>query len=167
MAVTASLRVNFDATQTGANDLGALTFQPKLNKLVSLASGVSAGQADVIWADTRTIAASSTDDMDLAGALTSAFGASIAMAKIVAVIVQAATTNTNDVVIGAGTNAVGLFGGTNGTVSVKPGGIFVLAAPAVAGQAGVTAGTADILRAANSGAGTSVEFSIIVVGRSA
>ena len=49
--------------------------------------------------------------------------------------------------------------------AVKPGGVFLWAAPS--GGLTVTGGTGDILQVANSGSGTGVTYSIVIVGASA
>lgn len=167
MPLTSNLRVIFGANQTGANDFGGPTFTPLLDKAMAFANGTGANQADIVFADSRTLAASATEDLDLAGVLADAFGATITAAELVAVIVYADPTNTNDVVIGAALQPVALFGGTAGTIAVRPGGIFVIAAPNAAGQLTVGAGATDDLKIANSGAGTAVTYQIIVLARSA
>lgn len=167
MALTAELSVKFSGRQTSANDLGTPVYKPLLEALLSFTSGVGANQADLVFADTREIAASSSEDLDLAGVLADAFGATITMAEVVGVIVAAAAGNTNNVVVGDATSPVPLFGGTNPTVAVKPGGIFVLFAPNAAGQFTVGAGSTDDLKVANSGSGTPVTYTIVVLGRSA
>ncbi|WP_292326440.1 hypothetical protein, partial [Mesorhizobium sp.] len=62
---------------------------------------------------------------------------------------------------------VPLFGGTNPTLSIKPGGMFMIVAPNASGQFAVGAGSTDKLKVANSGGTTGVTYSILVVGRSA
>lgn len=167
MAMTAELRVKLTARQTSALDLGTASADITAEKVIALTNGVTADKADLIWSDQRTLAASATEDLDLAGALADAFGATIAMAKVVAIYVEAAAGNTNNVVIGAATNAIPLFGGTNGTFAVKPGGVFLAAAPNGAGLLSVGAGSTDVLKVANSSSGTSVTYKIVVIGRSA
>lgn len=167
MSLTAKLLVEFTADQEGSNDFGGPSFEPKLRRLMNFASGVGADQADIVFVDERTLAASATEDLDLAGVLTDAFGATIAAAEVVGLIVEADAANTNNVVVGDATAPVPLFGGTNPTVAVKPGGIFVLFAPNAAGQFTVGAGATDDLKIANSSSGTSVIYRIAVLARSA
>lgn len=153
----------------GANDLA----RPKqeLNQRVSLAftDGTGASQCDEVFLDTRTIAASGSDSLDLAGGLANAFGETITFAEIVAILVRAAPGNTNDVVVGgAGSNTfAGPFADAGDKIKVGPGGVFLIAAPGAAGIGGVTASTGDILQIANGGSGTSVTYDIVIVGRTA
>jgi len=168
MPLTTSLRAILNATQTGANDFGGPTFAPMIDKLIPLTSGVAANQADIIWADERTLAASATENLDLAGALTDAFGATVTAVKLKAVLVIAADANTNDVLVGgAASNAVPIFGDVTDIAKAKPGGFVYLAAPGLAGLCTVTASTGDILKIANSSSGTSVTYKIAIVAASA
>lgn len=167
MALTSEARIKLSASQTGTADLGTPRFSPIHEFIAAFASGTGANQADLYWSDTRTLAASATEDLDLAGSLTDAFGATITMAEVVAIMVTAASGNTNNVVLGDATSPVALFGGTNPTISVKPGGAFIIIAPNAAGQFTVGAGTTDDLKVANSSSGTGVTYTISVLGRSA
>lgn len=167
MALTSKVRVGVDATQTGTIDLGGKSSSASLNYSVSFTDGVAAGKADRVWQDTRTIAASGTDDIDLSGPLLDAFGSADVFAKVKTIVVSAAAGNTNNVVVGGAASAQfgSIFGDVTDKVVVRPGGVFALSVGAadLNGYA-VTATTADILRVANSGAGTSVTYDIIVIG---
>jgi hypothetical protein len=162
-----SLSVNFAATLNNQLDFQLATAPITYAAALGMSTGTGASQADRIFADQRTIAASGTDDLDLAGVLVDALGATITMARIRALIVKAAAANTNNVVMGVGTNPITtILGGTTPTLNIRPGGLLVLAAPDAVGYA-VTAATADILRFANSGAGTGVTYDIVIIGASA
>lgn len=78
MSLTSELRVKFKATETGSNDLAAQRYVPELEKVLQFTDGTTANKADLVWADTRTIAASGSEDLDLAGELTTAFGDTLA-----------------------------------------------------------------------------------------
>ena len=168
MPVTTEIRAIFSANQTVTLDLGGPASAPiLLDKTYPFSSGTGANQADLVWQDTRTLAASATEDLDLAGVLADAFGATITAAELVAIMVTADAANTNDVVLGAATQPIPLFGGTLGTFAVKPGGMFLSVAPGGAGQLTVGAGATDDLKVANSSSGTAVTYSIIVLARTA
>lgn len=135
---------------------------------VNLDNGTGANQADRIYVDTNTLTASSTTDIDLAGSLTDSLGGSAVFARVKAIFLRAAAGNTNNVVIGgaAATQFVGPFGAATHTIAVRPGGLFAIIAPdAVAWTVG--AGASDFLRIANSAAGTSVSYDLMIVGASA
>jgi hypothetical protein len=131
-------------------------------------TGTGASQADRIFHDQRTIIASGTDDLDLAGVLTDVFGVTVTFARIRGLIVAAASTNTNNVIIGNATSNgfITWVGAAAHTVTVRPGGFLALTATDATSYA-VTAATGDILRIANSGAGTSVVYDIVLIGASA
>lgn len=167
MSLTSKIVLELSAVQMGSNDFGGPEFTPLMRKALTFASGVGANQADLLFADTRTLAASATEDLDLAGVLTDAFGAVITAAELVAIFVFADAANTNNVVIGDATSPIPLFGGTNPTFAVKPGGWFCVGAPNAAGLLTVGAGSTDDLKIANSGSGTGVTYAIAVLARSA
>jgi hypothetical protein len=134
---------------------------------------VLAGMADRVWTTQVTaLAASGTQDFDLAGALADPFGSTsgAVFARVKALIVAAGSANTNTVVVGnaAATAWVGPFGASTHTIAVKPGGALCLfTGPADLTGYAVTAGSADVLRITNGGAGTTVAFDIAVIGCSA
>lgn len=169
MALTSRLSVAVTADQTSAQDLTTASAPVSWARQVALATGTSAGQADLIFTDTRTLAASATEDLDLAGSLTGAFGATLTFVKIKAIAISAAAGNTNNVVVGAAsaTQWATLLNST-GTVTLRPGSTF-MAFTGVADSTGwgVTAATGDLLKVANSGAGTGVTYDIVVIGTSA
>lgn len=135
----------------------------------SLTTGTAAGQADKIFAATRTITASSNDDLDLAGVLTDALGATITFARVKALIVRAAATNVNNLIIGGGASnpVTTILGGTTPTLTIRPGGALFLFSGSDATGYVITAATADILRLTNGGAGSSVTYDIVIIGASA
>lgn len=168
MALKLAVMAAISGVYTGANDLTSLQQTFDASKKLQLATGTGADQADLAFADTRTLSASASETLDLAGGLTNAFGGALTFAEVVAVLIVAAAGNTNDVVVGgAASNAVtSLFGDATDTVKIKPGGMFLLAAPGAAAYA-VTAATADLLQVANGGSGTSVSYDVYIVGRTA
>ena len=138
-------------------------------KTISLTTGTGLNQADQIFFDQRTIAISGTDDLDLAGGVThSITGAAFSFARIKGILIYAAIANTNNVIVGgaAATQFATWVGAAAHTVTVRPGGMFMLFAPDATAYA-VTAATADLLRIANSGAVSTVLYDIILIGASA
>lgn len=163
--VQLSVAVNFANTLNSGVSAANLSS----NYGVALASGTAAGQADKAWWDHRTLAASTSETLDLAGPLLDPFGGAITMARIKMLLVSADSTNTNNVVVGgAASNAVvGLFGATTHTGIVRPGATLVwLAGTTDAIGYAVTAGTGDLLQIANSSSGTLVGYSVVVIGTS-
>jgi hypothetical protein len=141
------------------------------SKTFTLPNGSGTGQADVVWDDERTLAASASETLDLT-ALTDAFGGAIDLTKVKALLVFADPSNTNDVQVGGGSSNAfeACFGDetdyTPGTYDspfaiVKPGGMFLVVAPA----AGYTVdSTHKLLKVKNSAGTTSVKYDIVVIG---
>lgn len=168
MALTTLITARTKADHVSALDLGNATLALDVTATHDLASGTGADQADIAFSDRRTLTASATENLDLAGGLTDAFGATLTFARVKAIMVKASSSNTNDVVLGgAASNAfVNWVGDATDTVKVKPGGSFLIVAPNATGYV-VTAGTGDILKVANSAGSTSVVYDIIIIGASA
>jgi hypothetical protein len=115
-----------------------------------------------------TLGISSGQDIDLAGVLTDPFGVALTFVKIKAVGIKAAAANTNSVNVSRpASNGVPWFLAASDGFALGPGGIYLYCNPGAAGIATVTAGTGDILRVDNSGAGTTVTFDIVIIGTSA
>lgn len=151
--------------QSNVIDLATGELDLSLTGTITFTDGAGANQVDRLFSDRRTLAASASEDLDLAGVLTDAFGATITNARIKAIVIKASSANTNNVVVGAASsNAfVGFFGADTHTLAIKPGGFLVIAVPDATGWA-VTAGTADLLKIANSGGTTTVTYDIAILG---
>ena len=167
MALTTTYQAGVKLVQTGVADLGSKTYNLSLPSTSTMASGTGSNQADLAFTDQRTLAASGTENLDLAGGLTDQFGATLTFVKVKIIHITAASGNTNNVTVSpAATNGfLGFFNATADLISIPPGGQMFLAAP-VSGWT-VTAGTGDLLTVANSGAGTSVTYDVRIVGTSA
>lgn len=168
MTLSATLTAKLLAEQSSALDLGVVAFDLNEIKSIALADGTGADQADQMWTDQRTIAASGTDDLDLSGSLTNALGATATFARVRALYIEAALGNTNNVLVGgaASNQFINWVADATDKVVVRPGGVLLLANRDATGYA-VTASTGDILRIANSGSGTSVTYNVAILGCSA
>lgn len=160
-----SVKLSVSGILAGDIDIGSLNQNIAYAKTHTITNGTSTDNANMIWLDTRTITASGTDDLDLAGVLTNAFGATITFTRIKGIIISAASGNTNNVVVGGDATAalINWVGAANDVINVRPGGTFMLMAPDATSYA-VTATTGDILQIANSSSGTSVTYDIILIG---
>lgn len=163
--VTATLTASVVATLVGAGDLGNSYAPVKAERTVSIAPGTATlDQADVLWADQRTLAASATESLDLAGTLAGLLGGTLTEAEITGIYLEADAGNTNDVVFfGAATNAFnGPLSGTTPKLTLGPGDVSL-----TTNRKGwpVVASTGDVLLVANSAAGTAVSYKIVIVGR--
>lgn len=166
MALTTRIASTMDATQTSVGDLGTATFTAGLTKTYNWTSGTGTNQADRMWSDTGTITASSTTSLDLAGTgLLDPYGVAVVFVKLRMLRLEAATGNTNNVLVTRpASNGVPLFSAAGDQAIVQPGGVLEMVWPA---GITVTAGTGDLIDLVNSGAGTSVDYSIMLIGTSA
>jgi UDP-N-acetylmuramyl pentapeptide synthase len=163
-SLTTTIALAISAAYANSLDVGSVGYPLTFNPSYNFQDGVGANQAKTLFSDIRTIAPSGTDDLDLSGVLTDAFGLVMSATKVKAIIVIADAANVNDVVVGgaAANQFLTPFGSATDKVKVKPGGLFAIVAPDVNGYA-VTAATGDLLRIANSAAGTSVNYTIIII----
>lgn len=166
MALITELTPRLVAAYTGSGDLATPSVPLDIGDRIRMTSGTTTGKADLMWSDTRTLAASGTEDLDLAGSLTDAFGTAFTVVKLKLVYVTADDGNTNDVQITRpASNGVPLFLAAGDGLAVGPGGCFVWCAPA-AGVA-VTAATGDLITFTNSAGSTGVTYSVVLIGTSA
>jgi hypothetical protein len=143
-------------------------YAPTFSWTAPLTTGTGASQADKLYTASITLGPSAGQDIDLAGVLTDPFGVALSFVKLKAVAIKAATGNTNNVNVSRpAANGVPWFLAASDAFALGPGGLFLFVNPGAAGIATVTAGTGDLLRVDNSGAGTSVTFDIVILGTSA
>lgn len=168
MALSTKFVTSVVATLTDALDLSTATDPLSYTQRNTLTSGTGANQADMLFHDTRTLAASATENLDLAGVLVNGLGDTQTFARVKGLLVTAAAANTNNVHFSsAGTNGVpGLFMALGDGIVVRPGGTFLWVAPDATGAV-VTAATGDLLTALNSAGSTSVTYSVVIIGASA
>lgn len=164
MSLVSRIEVGVTGTNAATHDLGINEFKPAISNIFNLANGTGANQANQIFADQRSLTATTSEDLDLSGALTDAFGATIIFAKIKAIIVSAASANDGSIEVGgAAANGFNSWVGATGDfVSVKAGGSFAIIAPDATGYA-VTAGTGDLLKINNTGASAGT-YDITIIG---
>lgn len=169
MATTLKTVVTAEIATTFKNllDLSTPTDAAQVTAKIQLANGTGANSADLCFHDQRTIAASSNEDLDLAGSLAGPFGASQVFVEVRAVMIKAAAGNTNNVrVTRPASNGVPLFLAASDGIDVPPGGVFLWSCPAD-GKVTVTASTGDLINVANSSSGTSVTYDVVIIGTSA
>lgn len=166
MALDTNLKIDLASTLTSALDLVTATVPLSYQKRVAMATGTGTNQADKIFSDTRTINASSNEDLDLAGVLTDALGSTLTFVKLKGLLIAASSANTNNVrVTRPASNGVPLFLAASDGIDVLPGGLLLWVGPA-AGVT-VTAATGDLINVANSSSGTSVTYDVVIIGTSA
>lgn len=139
---------------------------PFANDIV-VGSGTGSGQSDLAYWDTRTLAASTTEDLDLAGGLTSPIGETLTFVEITAIYIKAASTNGGNIVVGGDASAafVGPFADSSDKVNIPAGESFLVTNMATGWT--VTATTADLLQIENDDSGAAANYDIVLIGRSA
>lgn len=167
MPLNTKLILDLAAAATKALDLGVVTLPLAYRKVLDLSNGTGANAADQLFSDTRTLAPSGTEDLDLAGVLLDSFGVALTFARIKLVLISAAAGNTNNVNVSRpASNGLPIFLAASDAVPVLPSGTFLWAAPGATGIP-VVAGTGDLLTITNSAAGTSVTYDVVIIGASA
>lgn len=162
--VASNISVSIRAKQTGAADLGTPQILIEIAKELDFTPGTAAlGQSNVLFSDTRTLAASATENIDLAGVLQDALGATLTAAEVVAIYVGAAKGNTNDVVLTRpATNGVPLFLAAGDGLAIGPGDFLLLT-----NRKGITVtpATGDLITVTNGAGVTGVTYDIVIIGR--
>jgi hypothetical protein len=170
MAITGKLKIQAELTNTGASDLSTLTdvLTSTLLPLWSVTSGTGLDQADQMWHDQRTLALSTSEELDLAGVLTDSFGTVLTFARIEAIIVTAALANGALIQVGgaASNGFINWVASATDIINVRNGGTFALFAPDATAYA-VTAGTGDLLKITNTDGAAEAIYDIYIIGASA
>lgn len=165
--VSVDVQARVAGTFKGSNALGTPVFPFDVTRLSQFSPGAASGLADLLFSDERTLSASATENLDLAGSLTSPLGATLTFVKVKAIMIVASSANTNNVQVGgAASNAfTGPFADATDILSIPPGGTLLLVHPTTGWT--VTASTGDILKIANSGGTTGVTYKVIIIGATA
>jgi hypothetical protein len=168
MNFLANIKIKIEAVLNKALDLGAARAPLLVDASLNLTEGTGANQAQVVFHDQRTLAASGSEELDLAGALTDALGRTLTFTAVKALYIKAAAGNTNNVLVGgAAANGFATWAGDpTDVVVIRPGGSLILVAPDATGYA-VTTGTGDLLKIANSAGDTGVTYDIVIIGEGA
>lgn len=162
MSFTGSIVTTVQGTMQNSLDLE--TAKAIINKRIqqTITNGTGANQAQQHWSDIRTLAGTS-ETLDLAGALTNAFGSTVTFATLRAIIIRnLSSTAGHDLIVGgAAAPIAGLFGdAASDKLKIRAGGTLVLLAP-LDGYT-ITATSADGLKL-DSGANT-FNYEIILIG---
>ncbi|WP_433225605.1 hypothetical protein [Actinomadura formosensis] len=166
--LTTRVMFELSAELTAELDLASGSVPLRYPRQYIWGSGTGANSADKVFHDKRTLAASATEDLDLAGSLLDGFGQAITFARVRGLIVYAAPGNTNAVQVGgaAATQFTGWVADATDKVNVRPGGLLALLAPDATAYP-VGAGASDLLRFGNGGGGTPVTYDVVIIGASA
>jgi len=131
---------------------------------LELADGTGDDQGNIQWHDTRSLAASATENLDLAGSLVDAFGKTLTFAAVKALFIKNNSTGTQVLSVGgAASNVWSPFANTSDIITINPGGVlFMMDGTGWA----VSGGTSDLLKIANA-AGAALTYDILIWGDSA
>lgn len=169
-SLTSKVSVNVTGSLAGSPLLGSTAHQLAQLYAQSFANGSGVNQADQIYSTQLTITASGSTTLNFNTGLNDALGNAIALTGLKALIVAPHASNTNDVIVGnAGSNVILHDFFTNSvpddssTVTIKPGGLFVVTNPTANGY--VVSSSNCNLKLANSSSGSSVVVDIIVIGK--
>lgn len=128
-----------------------------------LSNGTTTGLASQQWHDQRTLTASATEDLDLAGGLTNAFGVTLTFVTVKFLYVKASTANTNSVIVSRkATTGIPIFDADGDSITLGPGEWFCYGSPTTGKT--ITPTTDDTLTLTNSAGSTSVIYDIVIVG---
>lgn len=165
MPISLTSSATIRGSLTTPRDGGSASFEVDARSVKSVGNGTDVDQASAVYFDDFTIAASGTLDIDLSGSLTDAHGNVLVFTAIKEIMVIAGAANANTIVVGNGgvNSFIGPFGAAAHTLAVGPADRADLTNYSAAGWP-VVAGTGDILRLANGGAGTAVTGRIVIVG---
>lgn len=164
MTLSTTFKASIESQQSRAIDLSAANAVLSRALQFDFGDGAGANQANLLWHDTRTLAPSANEDLDLSGALVDIYGQSVVFARIKAVLVKSKDTNLNNVnVARPASNGIVLFLAASDGLVLKPGGLFLWVAPDAAGIA-ITAGTGDLLNIANAAGTNSIDYDVYVLG---
>ena len=132
-----------------------------------MASGTGANQMNMLWHDQRSLAATTGEDLDLAGSLVNSFGVTMTFVRVKFLYIGAASANNGLIQVGgaAGNQFINWVADSSDIVNVRAGGFACFFAPDATAYA-VTATTGDILKVYNSGAAAGT-YDIIIGGASA
>ena len=165
--LTTNLSVVLDTLYQSTLDLSTSNDAMKVEQTEYLTDGTTANKADVIWHDTRSLNATSSEDLDMAGSLTDAFGNTVTFVDVKGIFIRnKTTTSTYELAVGGASSNqfINWVGDSSDIVNIGAGGCLLLTAP-VDGWA-VTASTGDLLKINNANAGA-VSYDIVIWGTTA
>lgn len=170
MPISASVEARIRVSGEKTAGLGNEKVSKLLEHFFQIAEGVGLGQADQIYADERTVAAATTDAIDLSGTLKDIFNANVVGVTLVTVMIvnrnMAGVANTTTLTVGGGANPItGLFTGAAHTMPVRPGqAVLFDGSQSAVGLGPIVAATGDILNVVNP-AGAANTYGIVLIVR--
>lgn len=165
MTIDLVSRVSIKGSYSITRDAGEANIAIDESSVSDISNGTGAGQANAIYIDDFSIPASNFVIYDLSGSLQDVFGNFVIFSSVKEILVTASPANTNNIIYGNDEfGFVGPLGGPSQTVTIKPGGRFSVTDGYSAGGWAVVNGSADRILLTNSGAGSAVAGTIVVIG---
>ena len=164
--LTTKIKVSFEGTNLErTTGLGKSVLAITSIFTGDLTDGVAINQADKIYTlKAQTIASAATLTLDLKGSLIDPSGAAFTPNKLKCLFIYSRSTNTTTLTLFNDAAHVPILSDVTVTTTLKPGGIFLLTDPSLAGIP-VTAGTGDLILITN-GSGAEAKVDIVLVGAS-
>lgn len=164
MTLTTNLNLRLNTDLSSTLDLVTPKAVQPFQYLLAMESGAGLNQANVIWSDRRTVNASATDSLDLAGGgLLDALGAAFAPARVKIIAIRNRGAQEIRLTRPAA-NGVPFLEAAGDAIPIGAGGLNLWVCPTAAGKV-VTAGTGDLIDVVN-GAGSAVDYDIVIIGAS-
>lgn len=167
MGLLTKYRGGFSTLYNSAADLGNPVQTVAFGAEASMINGTADRKADLVFSDTRVLAASTSEDLDLAGGLADVFGATLTFVKVRAIYIVAAAANGGNIVVGgaAANGFLGPFADATDKINLAAEAYAELVSPKSGWT--VTAGTGDLLKIANADSGAAASYTIQIIGTSA
>lgn len=139
-----------------------------IREVYTFTDGTGASQNDLVWSDRRTVGAGATDTIDLnGGGLTNVFGAAVNFVDVTGIVIRNRETTAATRILHFGPAAANPFLWTfvdaSDLEAIHPGATY-----AHFFDTGVTAvaGASDQIRLINTDGANTVEYDILIIGRS-
>lgn len=181
--IQASMSVNLTAVLNQNSGIGTGTFNAPLNAIIAqlVTGNAGAGKADQVYYSQRSLATSSSENIDLysppLGSGTDAFGNALTITHVKMLVIQnlgqSATTTTptesDTLIIGAGgatTQCTSILTPNTSGLVIPGGGCLILTSPGAIGYLVGNSSTNHILKIATGGADTTF-YNLWIVGATA
>lgn len=168
LTIAVALRVTANAVK--AIDLSAPKDSLAYDYSASFTFGNGAAQCDALFHDSRSLASSTSEDFDLAGGGTDAFGDTVTFANVKLLLIENTSPDADAIldIGGAAANQFStLMGAVDDEIKIHPGESKLLICRTDADGFVVTGGTADLLKIDNQSGSNTATYKIIIAGDSA
>lgn len=167
MAFSGSTKFGIDTAQTSVLDDRTVSDSLSLTRKTDWTDGTGADQAEFQFHDERTLGTSANEVIDLAdaaNALKDAYGNSMNLSAVKALIIHNKSGNGASMTVGPpASNGWVTAMAASDLITIPDGGTFCIEAPTAAGYA-VTAATGDLFTITNLDGSNALLYSITIIG---